>query len=181
MNRRHSRLLRDGFLLAALLVLSACAGDSGGIEIKYPLDETLFPPEIVAPTFVWSDQTAGVKDWVVLLRFDDQGEVLRFPTNEPRWRPSEADWATIKQRSVERVAQVAVVGLGLKADAVSSASIRIRTSTDPVGDSIFYREVPLPFLSAVQDPSPTTAACWVSTSITAMTRAPTRSSLCPRR
>jgi len=165
MNQRHGRLLRDGFLLAALLVLSACARESGpapiefpatpsgGIEIKYPLDETLFPPEIVAPTFVWSDQAAGVKHWVVLLRFDDQGEVLRFPTNEPRWRPSEVDWATIKQRSVERVAQVAVVGVGPDAQAVSSASVRIRTSTDPVGDSIFYREVPLPFLSAVQDPS----------------------------
>jgi len=165
MNQRHGRLLRDGFLLAALLVLSACARESGpapiefpatpsgGIEIKYPLDETLFPPEIVAPTFVWSDQAAGVKGWVVLLRFDDQGEVLRFPTNEPRWRPSEVDWATIKQRSVERVAQVAVVGVGPDAQAVSSASVRIRTSTDPVGDSIFYREVPLPFLSAVQDPS----------------------------
>jgi Flp pilus assembly protein TadD len=89
----------------------------------------------------------------VLLRFGDQGEVLRFPTNEPRWRPSETDWATIKQRSVERVAQVAVVGVGPDAQAVSSASVRIRTSTDPVGDSIFYREVPLPFLSAVQDPS----------------------------
>jgi Flp pilus assembly protein TadD len=36
---------------------------------------------------------------------------------------------------------------------VSAATVRIRTSTDPVGDSIFYREVPLPFLSAVQDPS----------------------------
>jgi len=165
MNQRYGRLLRDGFLIAALLVLGACAKESGpapiefpatpsgGIEIKYPLDETLFPPEIVAPTFVWSDQTAGVKDWVVLLRFGDQGEVLRFPTNEPRWRPSETDWATIKQRSVERVAQVAVVGVGPDAQAVSSASVRIRTSTDPVGDSIFYREVPLPFLSAVQDPS----------------------------
>ena len=31
--------------------------------------------------------------------------------------------------------------------------MRIRTSKDPVGDSLFYREVPLPFLTAVQDPS----------------------------
>jgi Flp pilus assembly protein TadD len=54
---------------------------------------------------------------------------------------------------VERDAQVAVVGLDQHAKAVSSAIVRIRTSTDPVGDSIFYREVPLPFLSAVQDPS----------------------------
>ncbi len=126
---------------------------SGGIAIKYPLDETLFPPEIVAPTFVWSDATERVEKWEVLLRFDPAGEVLRFPATEPHWRPSEADWATIKQRSVERDAEVAIVGLGPDAEAVSSASVRIRTSKDPVGDSIFYREVPLPFITAVQDPS----------------------------
>jgi Flp pilus assembly protein TadD len=160
MNPKYS-----GFLLASVLVLGACgkgAGPaplafpsepSGGLAISYPLDETLFPPEIVAPTFVWSDKTEGVQKWMVMLRFDDAGEVLRFPTPEPRWRPSEADWATIKQRSVERDAQVAIVGLGANADAVSSASVRIRTSTDPVGDSIFYREVPLPFITAVQDPA----------------------------
>jgi len=154
-----------GMLLAAALALSACGKQSapaplafpseptGNIEIKYPLDETLFPPEIVAPTFVWSDQTEGVSNWTVLVRFDDKGEVLRFPTTEPRWRPSEADWASIKQRSVERDAQVAIVGVGPDAKAASSASVRIRTSTDPVGDSIFYREVPLPFISAVQDPA----------------------------
>ncbi len=155
-----------GVLLAAMLALGACgkgsapaplafpSKPSGGVEIKYPLDETLFPPEIVAPTFVWSDKTEGVKTWTVLVRFDDKGEVLRFPTTEPRWRPSEADWAKIKQGSVSRDAQVAIVGLGPDAKAASSSStVRIRTSTDPVGDSIFYREVPLPFLSAVQDPS----------------------------
>ena len=152
-------------LLAAALALTACgkgsapsplafpSEPSGGIEIKYPLDETLFPPEIVAPTFVWSDKTEGVKTWTVLVRFDDKGEVLRFPTTEPRWRPSEADWAKIKQGSVARDAQVAIVGLGPDAQAASSSTVRIRTSTDPVGDSIFYREVPLPFLAAVRDPS----------------------------
>jgi tetratricopeptide (TPR) repeat protein len=153
------------FLLAAVLALGGCGKapapaplafpgkDSGGIEIRYPLDQTLFPPEIVAPTFVWSDETEGVRKWTVLLRFGQTGEVLRFPTAEPRWRPSEADWARIKQRSVERDAQVAIVGVGQDEQAASAATVRIRTSTDPVGDSIFYREVPLPFITAVQDPS----------------------------
>ncbi len=152
-------------LLAAVLALSACSKrtepvalafpsqPAGAIEIKYPLDETLFPPEIVAPTFVWSDQTEGVAQWTVLVRFDGEDEVMRFPTTEPSWRPSETDWAAIKQRSVGKDAQVAIVGVGANAVAASAATIRIRTSTDPVGDSIFYREVPLPFLSAVQDPS----------------------------
>ncbi|HEX5067833.1 MAG TPA: tetratricopeptide repeat protein, partial [Myxococcota bacterium] len=114
---------------------------------------TLFPPEIAAPTFVWSDETGGVSRWEVLVRSGAGEEPLRFPTAERRWRPSEADWAGIKRRSVAQDAEVAVVGLGPRAETVSSASVRIRTSTDPVGDSIFYREVPLPFITAVRDPS----------------------------
>jgi hypothetical protein len=166
--RRSARVwtgpARAGLLLTAALALCACEQDSapplafpseptGRLEIEYPLDETLFPPEIVAPTFVWKDETEGVAQWEVLLRFDPTDEVRRFPTAEPRWRPSEADWAEIKRRSVERDAEVAIVGVGPRAEAASSASVRIRTSTDPVGDSIFYREVPLPFIKAVQDPS----------------------------
>jgi Flp pilus assembly protein TadD len=152
-------------VLAVVLALGACGKGpgpaplefpgqpAGALEIEYPLDETLFPPEIVAPTFVWSDATEGVEKWMILLQFDGEDEVLRFPAAEPRWRPSEADWAAIKQRSVERDAEVAIVGVGAGSAIASAATIRIRTSTDPVGDSIFYREVPLPFITAVQDPS----------------------------
>jgi tetratricopeptide (TPR) repeat protein/Tol biopolymer transport system component len=126
---------------------------SGRLEITYPLDETLFPPEIVAPTFAWSEETEGVERWEVLVRFDGPGEQLRFPTTEPRWRPTEEDWAEIKRRTEGRDGEVAIVGVGPGAGAASAALVRIRTSTDPVADSIFYREVPLPFIEAVQDPS----------------------------
>jgi tetratricopeptide (TPR) repeat protein len=156
------RLLAAGALLATAW-LAACGSEppplafpsepSGRLEITYPLDETLFPPEIVAPTFVWNDATDGVQRWEVLVRFDAAEEPVRFPAAEPRWRPSEADWASIKRQSVTRDAEVAVVGVGPDSEAVSSARVRIRTSTDPVGDSIFYREVPLPFIEAVRDPS----------------------------
>jgi tetratricopeptide (TPR) repeat protein len=153
-------------LLAAVLALGACEENSspeaaptfpdapsGRLEITYPLDETLFPPDIVAPTIIWIDETKGAGQWQVLLRFDGKEEVLRFPAAEPRWRPTEEDWAEIKRLSTANDAQVAIVGIGPQGVAISSASVRIRTSTDPVGDSIFYREVPLPFIEAVQDPS----------------------------
>jgi Flp pilus assembly protein TadD len=126
---------------------------SGELAIKYPADETLFPPEIVAPTFVWNDATAGVESWKVVLRFPGEEALLRFDTNEPRWRPAEADWAEIKRKSTGRDAEVAIVGVRGRNEVTSAATVRIRTSTDPVGDSIFYREVPLPFIDAVQDPS----------------------------
>ena len=94
--------------LALSLALSACGRVSepafpsqpaGRLEVTYPLDQTLFPPEIVAPTFVWKDETDGVTEWSVLLRFDETGETLRFPAPEPRWRPSEQYWAEIKRRT----------------------------------------------------------------------------------
>ena len=163
---RHWLLSATGALmLAAVLafgaLVSGCkpapvafpAEPAGQLEIKYPLDETLFPPEIVAPTFVWSDATAGVESWKVLLRFAGEDTLLRFEASEPRWRPTEADWAEIKRKSTGRDAEVAIVGVRGRDQVTSAATVRIRTATDPVGDSIFYREVPLPFIEAVQDPS----------------------------
>ena len=163
--RRHvnfeSGKIRSALGLAAVLTLAACgdpapqafpSAPAGGLSISYPLDGTLFPPEIVAPTFVWTDATEGVERWTVLVRLDGD-EVRRYPAAEPRWRPSEAEWAEIKRRSEARDAEVAVVGAGAGSEAASAASVRIRTSRDPVGDAIFYREVPLPFIEAVQDPS----------------------------
>jgi tetratricopeptide (TPR) repeat protein len=157
-------VIRKVLCAAALVVAGGCGKvpasaalafptePSGRLEITYPLDETLFPPDIVAPTFKWRDGTEGVGRWKLLLRFEGSDEVLRYDATEPGWRPSESDWAQIKQRSLGADAEVAIIGLAAGRPA-SAASIRIRTSTDPVEDSIFYREVPLPFIKAVQDPS----------------------------
>ncbi|MDJ0786465.1 MAG: tetratricopeptide repeat protein [Myxococcota bacterium] len=149
--------------LFSLLLGSACerapvevafpSADQGSLAIAYPASGTLFPPEIVAPTLLWKDETAGVESWRVLVRLAPGEEVVRFSADEPRFRPPEAAWTEIKQRSLEQDAEVAVVGVDARSRPVSSATLRIRTSPDPVGDSIFYREVPLPFIEAVQDPS----------------------------
>ena len=82
-------------------------------------------------------------------------DVVTASVDAPRWRPSEDDWARIKQRSAERDAELVVAGVDRTnpATTLSSSRVHIRTSKDPVGDSLFYREVPLPFLTAVQDPS----------------------------
>jgi Flp pilus assembly protein TadD len=163
--RAIANIAQGGVALVVALAFSACQqgsdilpvvfpdAPSGRLDISYPLDETLFPPDIVAPTFLWNEETGGVGRWKLLLRFDGVDEVLKFDADEPRWRPTEEDWAEIKRRSTAKDAEMAVVGLGPGGNAASAASIRIRTSTDPVGDSIFYREVPLPFIEAVQDPS----------------------------
>ncbi len=124
------------------------------LQITYPLEGTLFPPESVAPTFLWEDTSAHAQRWNVVVRDDSGGELLRASVDTPRWRPSEETWGRIKGHSLERDAEVVVTGVnGTDRAAVSSARVRIRTSGDEVGDSLLYREVPLPFLNAVQDPA----------------------------
>ncbi|HVM95199.1 MAG TPA: tetratricopeptide repeat protein [Candidatus Acidoferrales bacterium] len=116
-------------------------------QINYPQEGTLFPPESVAPTFTWEDKTNNAGHWSITVRDAGGREVLHDSTDAPRWRPSEENWKLIKQASLEHDVEVVVDDKG------AAARVHIRTSKDQVGDSLFYREVPLPFLTAVQDPS----------------------------
>ena len=134
---------------------TAAEATGARLQITYPLDGTLFPPESVAPTFVWEDKTGDVDRWSVVVRDDTGHELLRDSVDAPHWRPSEESWKQIKRGSAERDAEVLVAGdsQAKRTAGLSSARVHIRTSKDEVGDSLFYREVPLPFLTAVQDPS----------------------------
>lgn len=135
------------------VVAAAARTDGAHLRITYPQEHTVFPPESVAPTFVWEDDAKDVRRWWVVVR-DRTGTLLaRAATDAPRWRPSEGDWKRIKQESVERDVEVLVAGADAGKGIASAARVHLATSTDPVGDALFYREVPLPFLTAVQDPS----------------------------
>lgn len=61
------------------------------------------------------------------------------------WLPDNATWATIKQHSRERDASIAITGFadGARERPVSVGRSVFRTSADPVGAPIFYRDVPL--------------------------------------
>ena len=141
-------------------------GQAAGVTIDYPEDGSIFPPEITPPTFRWRDGAQGVISWRIEISFGDgsppicttsAGEAPRIgridpdciaETNElPRltaqeagahtWAPAAAMWTAIKKHSVTSYATIAISGPN------SRASIRIRTSRDPVGAPIFYRDVPL--------------------------------------
>ena len=159
---RVNHVSRAGAILvgAVFFTLAGCtAGDETApletsiLEINYPLDQTLFPPDIVAPTVRWTDPNEKVANWRIELFSDNHGDPLQFNANKESWRPSESEWAEIKRRSTNSTAELKVAGLGADGKLISQSTITIQTSTDPVGDSIFYREVPLPFIEAVQDPS----------------------------
>ena len=125
------------------------------IKMAYPQDGTLFPPEIVPPTFRWEDGNADASRWLVRVEFGSGRVPLDRLTQERQWTPTPQDWELIKQYSADKEARVSVIGVkpGWSVKAVSAATIAVRTSRDEVGAPLFYREVNLPFIDAVTDPS----------------------------
>ncbi len=141
------------------------------IRVDYPLDESVFPPDLVQPTILWTDGTPGVDRWLVRVRIGDRealrvlvhgtpppmgeiDEAARSATNElPKppapdvrsWRPDDATWALLKELTHETWAAVEIVGFGMDAptEPRSSGRFTFMTSKDPVGAPIFYRDVPL--------------------------------------
>jgi tetratricopeptide (TPR) repeat protein len=126
-----------------------------GVTIHYPLDGTLFPPELAPPTFRWTDSRPGNDTWLVTIAFADRQGRVSALTRTAEWTPAPEQWEQIKRCSREQDATLAI--LGLRHDApraiLSGARVTIRTSQDAVGAPLFYREVNLPFIEAVKDPT----------------------------
>jgi tetratricopeptide (TPR) repeat protein len=125
------------------------------VVIAYPVDETLFPPDISAPCVRWKDSNCPSDLWLVTVEFPDgQGRVNAF-VEQPQWRPEASVWEGIKSRSLEKQATVTIVGVQRQdpGHVLSTGHIVIRTSADKVDAPLFYREVNLPFAEAVKDPS----------------------------
>ena len=116
--------------------------DHGSLEtvtIDYPLNESVFPPEMVAPTFLWHEEVERVDTWLFDFAFGKDSEHIYVlsPGNPPpvgqidarcitesnevykptpyqasarAWTPDGEVWAAIKQRSVGRGATVTMLG-----------------------------------------------------------------------
>jgi Flp pilus assembly protein TadD len=142
------------------------------ILIDYPAQGSFFPPEITAPTFLWRETADSASFWRIEVDFADgtpplhlnsRGDKMQVgeidssfsgfvpPELSPQqaaahtWKPDRRIWALIKAHSVERPATVIIRGLGgpTSNEPVSRGEVAIRTSKDPVGAGIFYRDVPL--------------------------------------
>jgi tetratricopeptide (TPR) repeat protein len=126
-----------------------------GLAIRYPLDETVFPPEIVPPTFRWADGKSKRNTWFITIKFQHDEAQMNFLTQVPEWTPKPGEWETIKKRSLEKEAEVTILGVKRSSPVriVTGGRVSIKTSQDEVGAPLFYREVNLPFVDAVKDPS----------------------------
>jgi tetratricopeptide (TPR) repeat protein len=161
-------------IVAALSAPGESAAQLASITIDYPLDGSIFPPEITPPTFIWHDAAADATRWRIDVAFaessarmhiESAGERLAIGEIDPRcvsstnelpkltpeqaaahtWIPEAAAWDAIKRHSVTSAAVVTISGFSRQdaQHAVSSGRVTIRTSKDPAGAPIFYRDVPL--------------------------------------
>jgi len=167
----ESRILIVSLLVGVGSEVSSPAQTLAAITVDYPADGSLFPPDIVAPTFLWRDAINGAETWQIEVVFTDgsapitatsKGERLRIGEIDPRcvaetnelpkltpqqaaartWTPLPAVWEAIKRHSSEHDATVTITGIQ-GGRPVSAGRVTIKTSKDPVGAPIFYRDVPL--------------------------------------
>lgn len=129
-----------------------------GIRFVQPFDGAVYPRDIAPPLFQW--RVAGVPAaaadrWEVAIHFAGGREPVRTAVRTPEWRPDAATWAVIKRESLGRPARLVVSGHRTLAprQTLGEATATFSTSPDAVEAPIFYRDVNLPFIEAVKDPS----------------------------
>jgi tetratricopeptide (TPR) repeat protein len=114
-------------------------GAVAALTIDYPLDQAVFPPEIVPPTILWHDRAERADTWLLELAFGDGGgrlyvllpgdrppdgpidprcvtatnEVYRgtaYQASAKAWKVDPRVWTAFKRHSVERPATLAIRG-----------------------------------------------------------------------
>lgn len=170
-----NRILVFLAMIAALgnvLAAAPPSADPATITVDYPSQDSIFPPDIIAPLVQWRDSSAEAKVWRIEVRFAERaprialwsvGEKLQIgetdeslvgyvpPTLTPEqtqahtWRPDQKTWEVIKNHSVRQPATVIISGYSSQnaPQPVSIGQVEIHTSVDPVGAPILYRDVPL--------------------------------------
>jgi tetratricopeptide (TPR) repeat protein len=160
-------------VITPILTNTVNSREHSPITIDYPFDKSVFPPEIIAPTFLWHDSREKSDLWLIDIRFEGNSYHIYALTagkqTEPEidpeavssanehykrsdydiaakaWTPDEQTWQVVKQNSVKQNAIVTVYGLDSRNNnqVLSMAHINLTTSSDPVGAPVFYRDVPL--------------------------------------
>jgi Flp pilus assembly protein TadD len=130
------------------------------IDIDYPEEGSIFPPEITPPTFLWHDGGKGVAFWRIDVSFGagpatihatSHGERLRLgkidpeciaDTNQPprltpqlaaahSWTPDPLTWQAIKRHSVSAAATVTITGFGSDAPDRALSRGKVAIRTSP--------------------------------------------------
>jgi len=142
------------------------------ILIDVPVNNTIYPPDMMPPQFKWRDNNPAATVWRIEILPSTNSKAIRIwasgdklqvgeldttlsgyvqPTLTPEeqqmhvWRPDERIWDEIRKASAGGQARVTISGFATQKDRqpVSQAVAAFSISKDPVAAPIFYRNVPL--------------------------------------
>ncbi|MBL0713608.1 MAG: PD40 domain-containing protein [Desulfosarcina sp.] len=114
------------------------------LKVINPLDGAVFPQDMPAPRFEWSDAHYHSVNWVITFS-SDVLDALYIVTDRQRWTPEPWQWDRVKIGAGEKHLRVEIRGFSRDLEPVSSAIFSLRFSKDPVEAALFYLEMPLPF------------------------------------
>jgi len=132
-------LLGAGFFACSGWSVVSAKDNPERIAIDYPLNGSVFPPDMAAPTFLWRDPAANADTWKIDVSFangsaaihlESKGERMRIGEIDPRcisdtnklpeltpeqseahtWKPDAPTWAAIKKQAGTGVVTIAIRG-----------------------------------------------------------------------
>ncbi len=122
----------------------------GNLFIHYPQKNTLFPPDIIAPTIIWRDSSKDITNWYLNVYINNKEELVSTFVNQQKWQPTPEQWESIKISGLNNTINITVLGYKNK-KIISGCNTTIQVSADSVEAPIFYRAVPLPFQYALDN------------------------------
>ncbi len=126
------------------------------LSIVYPADGVVFPPDLSPPMIRWDDRS-GALSWRISFTTAGCEPFSHDALAQPEWRVDTTTWEALKQCSAGQTIELTIQGsmpptdddVGHPPQVESENAVGIRFSSDPVEAPIFYREVPLPFGTAL--------------------------------
>ena len=127
-------------LLTGYFVHVRGAADApASIVVDYPLNQSVFPPDMEPPTFQWRDSSDGATTWKIDVTFAGGGPAMHVSSDGPRmqvgeidqrcvgptnklpeltpeqaaahtWKPNAANWGAVLRYAVESPATVVITG-----------------------------------------------------------------------
>ena len=135
----RAALILAGFLATATLV--AQPATQGIVTVDYPSAGSIFPPDLVPPTFEWRDSDPRANLWVIEFAFGDGSKPLRVQSPGPKFQLGPIDERCAKAgAATPQLTPNQLNGHSWQADAVTWNEVKKHAVSQPVTVRFFGYE-----------------------------------------
>jgi tetratricopeptide (TPR) repeat protein len=126
-----------GLLAVMQRHLVAAKEQSNGITIDYPLNGSVFPPDMAPPTFLWRDSTPAADSWRIDIDFGKRSAPMHVESKGERMRIGEIDPRCVSTNNkLPELTPEQAAAHTWKPDAITWAAIEKHTGGGPITISI---------------------------------------------